>query len=117
MKVQPIEEHEQTDVQMEGAAGVKMRMLIGPKDGAANFHMRHFEIQPGGHTPHHRHDFEHEVLILTGRGVLKSAQGDRPFSAGDVVFVPANEKHQFINGGEEPCTFICSIPARNDCTK
>lgn len=114
MRVQPIEEHEQTEVGMEGAAGVKMRLLIGPEDGADVFHMRHFEIEPGGHTPHHQHNYEHEVLILTGEGVVKSAQGDRPFKPGDVVFVPANEPHQFINGGGDPCTFICSIPAPTD---
>ena len=111
MKVYAIEQRQQAEVQMDGARGVKMRMLIGPDDGAGNFHMRHFEIAAGGHTPHHQHDYEHEVLILTGNGVAKSEGGDRPFSAGDVIFVPANENHQFVNTGDTPCTFICSIPA------
>ena len=115
MKVQPIETHRQQDVQMEGAAQVKMRMLIGPEDGAGNFHMRHFEVAPGGHSPHHSHDYEHEVLILSGSGTVRSQQGDRPCKAGDVVFVPANEKHQFVNAGSEPLTFICLIPAPRDC--
>ena len=35
---------------MEGAEQVQMRMLIGPDDGARNFHMRHFEVGAGGHT-------------------------------------------------------------------
>ena len=112
MKVQPIEQHSQVDVQIPGAAGAKMRMLIGPQDGAANFHMRHFEIAAGGHSPHHSHDYEHEVLILSGSGVVKSEQGDRPFRAGDVIFVPANEMHQFVNNADQACTFICSIPAQ-----
>lgn len=117
MKVQSIEHLEQTDVQIDGASGVKMRMLIGPDEGAGNFHMRHFEIAVGGHTPHHEHNFEHEVLILYGRGVAKSEGGDRPFKAGDVIFVPANEKHQFVNSGDSPCTFICSIPAPESCAQ
>lgn len=115
MKVKAIEQHEQNDVQMDGADRVRMRMLIGPEDRAENFHMRHFEVAPGGHSPHHRHDYEHEVLILTGGGVAKSPQGDRPFKAGDVVFVPANEKHQFVNSGNESLTFICLIPAPHTC--
>ena len=114
MKVQPIADHEQTDVQMEGAAGVKMRTLIGPQEEAQNFHMRHFEIAPGGHTPHHQHDYEHEVLVLLGSGVLKSAQDEQKFHAGDVIFVPPNEKHQFLNTYDSPCTFICLIPAPRD---
>lgn len=111
MKIQSIEQHEQTDVQMEGAIRVKMRMLIGPSDGAPHFHMRHFEIAPGGQTPHHQHDYEHEVLILSGSGAVKGQQGDKRFKAGDVIFLPANEKHQFVNNTETPCTFLCLIPA------
>ncbi len=115
MKVKPIVEHAQNDVQMEGAKGVRMRMLVGPEDGARSFHMRHFEVRPGGHTPHHQHDFEHEVVILKGQGVVKSDQGERPVSAGHVVWVPPNETHQFQNTGRDPLEFICLIPAPQDC--
>ena len=52
----------------QGAEGVRIRWIISQADGAPNFAMRHFEIAPGGHTPHHAHDWEHEVFILTGRG-------------------------------------------------
>ena len=117
MKVQPITRHEQRPVDMDGAVGVKMRMLIGPAEKAANFHMRHFEVEPGGHSPHHQHDYEHEILILRGKGVAQSADGDRPFAAGDAIWVPANEMHQFQNTGAEPLEFICLIPAPKDCSK
>lgn len=115
MKVKPISEHEQNPVTMSGAERVKMRMLVGPQDGAKVFHMRHFEVAPGGHTPHHAHDYEHEVLILHGRGTVKSESGDRPCQAGDVVWVPPNEKHQFQNAGRAPLEFLCLIPAPQDC--
>jgi len=117
LKVQSIQSHEQKPVTMEGASGAKMRMLVGPAESAPNFHMRHFEVAPGGYTPHHQHDYEHEIVILSGGGVAKSEQGERTFSAGDIIFVPANEKHQFLNPGKEPCTFICLIPAPKDCSK
>ena len=117
MKVQSIETHGQKDMQMEGAEGVKMRMLVGPDDGAPNFHMRHFEIAPGGQTPHHQHDFEHEVLILTGSGFARSEHGPRPFKAGDVIFVPPSEKHQFVNDTDDTCTFLCLIPAQQSCAR
>lgn len=115
MRIKPITEHEQNPVTLPGADGVRMRMLVGARDGARVFHMRHFEIEPGGQTPHHTHDYEHEVLILKGRGTVKSEQGDRPGRAGDVVWVPPNEKHQFQNVGGEPLEFICLIPAPQDC--
>ncbi|MCH7703407.1 MAG: cupin domain-containing protein, partial [Planctomycetes bacterium] len=43
-------------------------------------------------------------------------QGDRPFGAGDVIFVPANEMHQFVNTDDTSCEFICLIPVPEDCT-
>lgn len=117
MKILPITEIEQKAVEMPGATRTRMRMLVGPGDGAMNFHMRQFEVEPGGHTPHHQHDYEHEILILNGQGVAKSASGERPFKAGDVIWVPPNEMHQFVNSGPEALKFICLIPAPKDCSK
>ncbi|MFH1747054.1 MAG: cupin domain-containing protein [Planctomycetota bacterium] len=116
MKLKPIAGHPQNKVDLEGAQGVRMRMLIGPDEGAEVFHMRHFEVAPGGNTPHHVHDYEHEVLILKGVGIVKGAQGETNCQAGDVVWMPPNEKHQFLNSGAEPLEFICLIPAPQDCT-
>ncbi len=117
MHLQPIQAGTQNDVNMEGAVGVKMRMLIGRDQGATNFHMRHFELAPNGHTPHHAHDYEHEIVFLKGAGVVKTPQGDRSFKAGEIAFVPAMEKHQFINTSPGPCEFICLIPAPEECAK
>ncbi|MCA9243055.1 MAG: cupin domain-containing protein [Phycisphaerales bacterium] len=117
MKVEKIESHTQNPVKMDGASGAKMRMLIGPAENARNFHMRHFEVEPGGYTPKHHHDYEHEIVVLRGAGVAHSPQGERKFSAGDVIWVPANEEHQFRNEGSTPLEFICLIPAPQDCAK
>ena len=117
MKVKTLESHEQSTVEMDGASGAKMRMLIGPVDGAGNFHMRQFEVQPGGHTPHHSHDYEHEILVLGGSGTAKSEQGDRPIATGDVIFVAPNEKHQFVNPGPDRLSFICLVPAPHCCAR
>lgn len=115
MKILGLKAHMQQTVTMDGARGTKMRILIGPDDGARNFHMRHFEVEPGGCTPHHQHDYEHEILVLKGSGTATSTTGDRPFKTGDVIFVPANEMHQFRNTGGEPCEFICLIPSPANC--
>ena len=117
MKVQPVADHDQSPVTMAGAVGAKMRMLVGPAEGATNFHMRHFEVEPGGYTPHHQHNYEHEILILKGEGLAQSEQGERPFRAGDVIWVPANEMHQFRNTGGMPLEFICLIPAPEQCAQ
>jgi quercetin dioxygenase-like cupin family protein len=116
MIVKPIVDYEQNEVDMPGAEAVRMRVLIGPEQDARNFYMRHFEIDPGGHTPHHQHNYEHEILVLAGQGVAKSEQGDRLLKAGDVVWVPPSERHQFRNTGPEPLQIICLIPVPQECT-
>lgn len=99
----------------EGAKGVKIRWILTEKDGARNFVMRHFEIEPGGYTPHHNHPWEHEVFILSGRGVVVGEQGEKEFQDGDVVFVPSGETHQFKNTGDQALRLLCLIPSREKC--
>ena len=94
----------------EGAKDITVRWLITKDIGAEHFAMRLFEMGSGGYSPYHEHDWEHEVFILEGEGVVKSEQGDIPFGPGSVVFVPPNEPHQFCNTGEKPVKFLCLIP-------
>ena len=75
---------------MDGVQGVEMRMLIGPDDGAASFHMRQFDVAPGGNTPRHTHEWEHEMYVLAGAGTAWSADGERAIAAGQCIFVPGN---------------------------
>lgn len=97
-------------VTMEGAASVAMRIPIGPEDGSQNMIMRLFCIAPGGHTPYHTHDYEHLVRVVSGKGVVKdAASGEHELAVGQSVFVRANEMHQFLNPGEGPFEFTCTI--------
>ncbi len=98
-------------VTMPGASAVNMQMLLGPADNCPNFAMRKFSVAPGGHTPRHQHNYEHEVLVLRGSGTAFSTAGEKRLTPGDVVYVPANELHQFSNTGNEPFEFICLVPA------
>jgi quercetin dioxygenase-like cupin family protein len=98
------------DVTMEGSSGCKVRWLIGEGDNAPNFAMREFEVAPGGHTPKHFHDYEHEVYVLAGRGTVIDGDHERPLVPGDIVFVAPNDVHQFHNTGTEPMRFLCLIP-------
>ena len=94
----------------KGIKDVKVRWVISKKDGAENFAMRVFEIQPGGYTPLHQHDWEHEVFVLQGKGVAKSKEKEEAFKQGDVFFIKPMEWHQFNNTGDDVLKFICLIP-------
>ncbi len=104
-----------TEVELEkpkeqGVKDVMVRWMISKKDGAENFAMRLFEIQPEGHTPLHQHDWEHEIFVLEGNGVTKNKTGEEAFCQGDVLFVPPLEWHQFANTSKETLKIICLIP-------
>src|SRR5687768_10131690 len=103
--------------QMEGVKGVTMRMMVGRSDGAPNFAMRHFTVEPGGYTPHHSHNYEHEIYIVEGAGRIEHDGQFRDIQAGDAIFVEPNKVHQFINTGRTPMKFLCLVPVTFDCGK
>lgn len=107
-----------TDIKREkvddpAATGVNVRWLITREDGADIFAMRRFDVKAGGNTPHHRHDFEHEVFVLEGAGTLKVEDREEDLKEGDVVFIPADVKHQFVNDRDETLSFLCLIPYKD----
>jgi quercetin dioxygenase-like cupin family protein len=104
-------------VQMDGVKGVTMRMIVGRDDGAPNFSMRHFTVEPGGNTPHHSHNYEHEVFIVEGAGTVECDGEHKPIKAGDALFVPPNSVHQFVNTSKAPLKFLCLVPTQFDCGK
>jgi quercetin dioxygenase-like cupin family protein len=101
----------------EGAREVTVRWLLARREGAPNFAMRLFEVAPGGYTPRHQHDWEHEVYVLAGGGEVTTAEGPVSFTAGDAILVPPNEIHQFRNTGSGALRFLCLIPLAppSDC--
>ena len=102
-------EQVETVTYSDDSQGVEMRPLITQRDGAPRFSMRVFTLQPGGHTPYHAHEWEHEVYILEGAGVVCGTDGERPLRCGDSVFLAPFEEHQF-RAGVEGLQFICCVP-------
>jgi len=90
--------------------GVVKREVACADKGAPNFCMRVFDVEPGAFTPSHEHPWEHEVYVLSGRGVVVSKEGETQIAKDSVVFIPPNEHHCFINSGKEILRFICVIP-------
>jgi len=94
----------------EGASGTSIRWLLSKSEGAPNFAMRLFELQPGGCTPLHSHLWEHEVFVLDGPTEVVTEEGAQPLAAGDAVLVLPEERHQFRNAGSGVARFLCMIP-------
>jgi quercetin dioxygenase-like cupin family protein len=97
---------------MEGAESVYKQVPISQDDGSPVFCFRVFTIEPGGHTPFHRHSFEHLNYIIEGSGVIVSESGqEREVKRGDFVLVLPDEKHQYKNKStSEALVMICAVP-------
>jgi quercetin dioxygenase-like cupin family protein len=95
--------------------GVTRLALIGGGGEATGFHLRYFEIAPGGFSSHERHRHEHAVVVVRGQGEVRLGDAVHAVSFGDVVYVAPDEPHQFRNpSASEPLGFLCVVDAERD---
>jgi len=111
MKIEKSGNINKCSVEVEGAKDVEVRWLISKADGAENFAMRMFELQPGGYTPLHIHAHEHEVFVIEGQGIFVYEGQEHQFGTEHVIFVPPDKEHQFKNTGDSVLRMLCIIPA------
>ena len=69
-----------------------------------------YTIQPGkANYPYHYHTANEEIFyIISGQGTLKTPEGDKIVSEGDVIVMPAHENgaHQLINTSDAPLIYL-----------
>ena len=64
-------------------------------------------VAPGCFIREHTHDRNEEIIfVVSGRGFIKLDAEMHPLMPGSAVFLGKNRKHQFINPGLEPLTFM-----------
>ncbi len=111
MKITRLEQCDTLPIEMDGVVGATKQVPIGKADGAPNFSIRVFTLEPGGHTPHHSHASEHLNYILEGSGEVLEGDRPRPIRQGDFVLVKPHERHQYRNTGDRPLVFMCMVPS------
>jgi quercetin dioxygenase-like cupin family protein len=112
MKVISLDQITPAGVDMEGAKEVHKQVPIGLSDGSPAFSFRVFTVDPGGHTPYHRHPYEHLNYVIEGQGVLVEESGEeREVKKGDFALVLPDEKHQYRNrSSDQLLVMICAVP-------
>jgi len=95
---------------------ITRRELIGKRGESPGFHLRYFEIGPGGHSTLEKHHHEHAVVVLRGRGEVQFGCYVYRVGFGDVVYVAPDDPHQFRNpdDADEPFGFLCVVDAERD---
>jgi quercetin dioxygenase-like cupin family protein len=114
MIVKNAEEVEKSVVEMDQVEGTYIQWLASKTDGAPNFAMRRFTMEPGGKIGLHGHPWEHEIYILKGRGVAFTKEERVDIKSGDVLYIPGDEPHGYDNTGDEDLMFICMVPNTGD---
>ena len=93
-------------------AGVIKHELIGTRDGARNYTIRHFHVPAGGRTARESHLHDHGVIILSGTARVTLGDEVHQLAEGDVVYVRGGELHCFEAAGPDPLGFVCVVPPR-----
>jgi len=95
--------------------GVTRMALVGERGEATAFHVRYFEIAPGGFSSLEAHGHEHAVVVLRGRGQVQLGAAVHDVAFGDTVYVAPHEVHQFRNpSASEQFGFLCVVDAQRD---
>jgi ribulose-bisphosphate carboxylase large chain len=103
----------------EGAEGhwacVARHILMGGLGGErAKFHVRYFEIAPGGFSSCEAHGHEHFVVVMRGKGKVRLGRKKEEIGYLDCVYVAPDRPHQFLNPYDEPFGFLCMVDAERD---
>ena len=96
--------------------GITRRELVGKRGETVDFHVRYFEIQPGGYSTLEKHEHAHVVIGMRGVGEAQTGCFIWKVSVGDVVYVGPSDPHQFRcpQGASEPFGFLCVVDAERD---
>jgi len=100
-----------------GWANIVRRVLVGGRGESTRFHVRYFEIGPGGRSSleHHRH--EHVVICVRGEGMVKAGRSKKKLAFMDTLYIAPGTVHQLLNPFEEPFGFLCIVNSRRDRPK
>ena len=85
--------------------------VISPyKAGEGKLSVAFYTLMPGqSNYPYHQHLGREEMFyIISGTATLRTPNGDRVVTAGDVAFFPPNENgaHMLTNTSDEPVTYL-----------
>jgi quercetin dioxygenase-like cupin family protein len=98
-------------------ADVIRRVLIGRQNESTKFHLRYFEILPGGYSSFEKHKHEHVVVGIRGKGKVSCGGKSYELNFLDTLYMAPHTPHQLSNPFEEPFGFFCIVNARRDKPK
>ena len=98
-------------------ADIVRQTLIGNRGETAKFHLRYFEIAPGGFSSCEMHKHEHVVIGIRGKGICFAGKKKYEINFLDTLYIKPGEPHQLRNISNEPFGFFCIVNAKRDKPK
>jgi ribulose-bisphosphate carboxylase large chain len=98
-------------------AAIAKQTFVGNHAESTKFHLRYFEVAPGGFSSFEKHRHEHVVIGIRGEGVC--IVGKKRYHIGflDTIYMKPNEPHQLRNPFKKPFGFFCIVNAKRDRPK
>ena len=96
--------------------GLPGRTSLEPVSGEigsrVSFRIAEIAVPKPGDTrgPHLHRDFDECIYVLSGQGTTVAESGEIPIVPGDIVLIPAGEKHMTRNTGTVPLVLLCFFP-------
>lgn len=95
-----------------------MRRILLPKGAAEQCAVALYEVPPGKAAyPYHYHTKNEETFyIISGEGLLRTPEGERPVKPGDFLYFPANESgaHKLTNSSQSETLVYLDFDSFND---
>jgi quercetin dioxygenase-like cupin family protein len=93
---------------------VYMRALVAPPE-AERVRVLEVTFRPGGRTVWHRHSVDQYLLVTNGHGFIATDEGRKEISTGDLVHIPARERHAHGALDDSEMTHIAIMePSENE---
>lgn len=93
------------------------KTLIGNHGEPSKFHIRYFEIAPGGYSSFEMHKHEHVVIGVRGKGKVLVGKKIHEMNFLDTLYIAPHIPHQLRNPFDGPFGFFCIVNAKRDKPK
>jgi ribulose-bisphosphate carboxylase large chain len=95
-------------------AHIIRNVIIGDNGESCLFHLRYFEVAPGGYSSFEQHQHEHVVICLRGKGSAIVGENIHELKVFDTLYIAPHEPHQLINTSDSPFGFFCIVNSERD---
>ncbi len=94
--------------------GASRQVIVGKRGEKVNFHLRYFELDPGGFTSLERHRHSHVVIAVRGRGEVRVGEERFALAPMDTIYIGPGRPHQLRASGRGRFGFFCIVDAKRD---